>query len=308
VAASAARQDGAVASSFLPPIASPFRLTVGLRRIEPTSWIDVDDHYAADLVERERVLDAHRHDVVQSLATDASRAACAELLDVLLASLPDVPAIWARSDGGAVEVVPTGRRLDTTTAPTDPLDAAAHLVADDLCVLDGETSVLLAGAVCFPNRWRLADKLGRAVTDIHDPVPGYRDELGDRVTQVLAKLRPDTVLERRNWSILLDPTLHQPEYSRSLIEHLDTKTDDIGEMAWARVERQTLRRLPKSGAVVFGIRTRQRKLTDLSDDDRSRLAGAVAELPAGMAAYKSLAELRSALRDACFRVSGRPGS
>ncbi|MCU1463258.1 MAG: hypothetical protein JWO37_3333 [Acidimicrobiales bacterium] len=296
-----------MASSFLPPIASPFRLTVGLRRIAATSWIDADDNYEADLVERERVLDAHRDDVVQSLATDASRSACAELLDVLVASLPGAPAIWARSEGGAVEVVPTGWRLESATT-TDPLDAAAHLVADDLCVLDGETLVLLAGAVCFPNRWRLSDKLGRAVTDIHDPVPRYRDELGDRVTQVLTKLRPDTVLERRNWSILLDPTLHQPEYAPSLIEHVDTDAGHIGELAWVRVERQTLRRLPQSGAVVFGIRTRQRKLTDLGDDDRDRLARAVTELPADMAAYKSLTGLRSALGDIGRRVSGRPPS
>lgn len=271
-------------TSFLPTIATPFRLPVGLRRIDPSSWIQVDDDYAADLVERERVLDAHLPDVVADVGSAVAAEAGDELLSTLVASLPVDAGLWARR-GDVIEVLPTGALVDVVAH--DPLLGAAHLVADDLCLLDGSAHVLLAAAVCFPNRWRLADKLGRHVTEIHDPVPGYRAELAGRVTQVLDKLRPGTVLERRNWSLLSTPALYQPE--RPVGEEI---MPPAGELR-ARVERQTLRRLPVTGAIVFGIRTRQRRLDELDDGDRSRLATALRDLPDDTAAYKDLTGLRA---------------
>ena len=88
-------------SPLLPPIASPFRLTIGLRRIEPAAWIEVDDAYSRDLIERERVLDAHFGEVVQRVDRPDARAACAELLDLLVDELPiDAGRVWRRREDG----------------------------------------------------------------------------------------------------------------------------------------------------------------------------------------------------------------
>ena len=70
---------------------------------------------------------------------------------------------------------------------------------------------------------------------------------------------------------------------------------DAGERVWVRVERQTLRRLPRTGSVVFGIRTRQRPLGEIGEADRSALRTALRDLPDDMAAYKSITHLRPAV-------------
>jgi dimethylamine monooxygenase subunit A len=280
-----------MAEPFLPPIPSPFRLTVGLRRIEPERWIEADAGYGADLVARERVLEEHFADAVQTASGDAATRATGELLSTLGAALAaDASGTWSVHDDGTITVVPTGRRVDVVRG--DAMTAAAHLVADDLCVLGADDHVLLAGAVCFPNRWRLSDKLGRPVAEIHGPVPGYAEELDGRVTQVLAKLRPGTVLERRNWSLLDDPALFQPKGPEPGAAPSRALLADPGEHTWVRVERQTLRRLPETGAVVFTIRTLQRRLRELEPHEARPLAIALRQLPEPMTAYKDLVSRR----------------
>ena len=65
----------------------------------------------------------------------------------------------------------------------------------------------------------------------------------------------------------------------------------------ARVERQTLRRLPQSGDILFTIRTFIDPLSSLEarPDLAAGLRGAVADMPEGMQRYKSLIPFRDAL-------------
>jgi hypothetical protein len=141
-----------------------------------------------------------------------------------------------------------GRPLD---GDRPPLEAAALLVPEDLCLLvrrrDGWR--LVAGVVCFPSMWRIGDKLGRAVTDVHGPVPAYADELAARVDLVLDRLGPDRPVWRRNWFVHDTPELHLPAPPPP--HPAPVVPDDL----WLRSERQILRRLPASGSILFTIRT-----------------------------------------------------
>ena len=67
-----------------------------------------------------------------------------------------------------------------------------------------------------------------------------------------------------------------------------------GEQLWLRVERQTLRRLPRSGDVLFGIRTHLEPLAAAIDGPAAAraLAARMREMPAAMAAYKGIAPIR----------------
>jgi dimethylamine monooxygenase subunit A len=132
--------------------------------------------------------------------------------------------------------------------------------------------------------------LGHLLPAVHAPVPGYDVHLADRVTQVLRKLRPGGVVERRNWSILTDPGLHQPDDAPMAAVELEGAGG-----VWVRVERQTLRRLPTSGAIVFSIRTFQRRLDALDSQERAQLAAALVDLPTEMADYKGITAMRPVL-------------
>ena len=89
--------------------------------------------------------------------------------------------------------------------PADPLDAAARLVAEDLCLLVPGSSVgapaggrRRLGARCrlgvLPVALAAAPTSSAGpVAAIHDPVPHYADELGRRVDRFLARLGPGAV-------------------------------------------------------------------------------------------------------------------
>ena len=105
---------------------------------------------------------------------------------------------------------PPGSRA--VPADLHPLDAAGRLVQEDLCLMvlrDGAPH-LDAASLCFPSYWRLADKLGRPMADVHGPVAHYADELAAKVDTFLQRLRPERPVWRRNWSIHDDPTLLPP--------------------------------------------------------------------------------------------------
>jgi hypothetical protein len=230
-------------------------LTVGLRPVALDAWLEPSTE--AELAAKVADLDAHPETVGWLPGSEPAQAELAALL-------------------GAVE-------------PT--IAGCARAVVDDLCVLDGDTLVLIAGAVAHPNRWRLADKLGLPLLGVHGPVPGYPGRLADQVDRVLRSLRPERAVERRSWALLDDPTLHQPVPTAGVPEHFDP------EALWLRVERQALRRLPRTSAVVFAIRTRQWRADALAQhpDQAAGLAGSLRSTPDDLAAYKGVAGIRGAL-------------
>ena len=182
-----------------------------------------------------------------------------------------------------------------------PLDRAGRLVQEDLCLLGPDRAgwVLEAASLCFPSRWRLADKLGRSQQEVHGPVEGYRATLATRVDRLFDRLGERPVW-RRNWFVHPDPTLFQPE--RPAGGDPVVPAERCRDELYVRSERQTLRRLPDSGWVLFTIRTQQESLGALlADAGRlDRFEGYLAEAPAANQAHRGLApaqvdELRRAL-------------
>lgn len=172
------------------------------------------------------------------------------------------------------------------------LTAIGRLVAEDFCLLVPDAAsreYRLVGAVlCFPSRWLLSEKLGRPLTPIHDPVPGY-EGLARRVNRVFETLRAERPLVRVNWSVHPTAELFLPQSEGHKTPDAATPTAaDIAADArfFLRTERQTLVRLPRTGAVAFGIRTSVTPVERLSPPVAQGLADALAGLGDGMVAYK----------------------
>ena len=70
------------------------------------------------------------------------------------------------------------QRLERNGEREDPMALCARLVQDDLAIMmegaDGQY-YLLAGAILLPGFWRLQDKFGMGLSEIHTSgdVPGY---------------------------------------------------------------------------------------------------------------------------------------
>jgi len=239
--------------------------------------------------------------VVNALMPEAE-AAARELLGLVAAealTLPDFARegeIWQRPDGGRAEV-----------DPARPLLSLGRMVAEDFCLLmpDREAGEYrLVGAIlCFPSRWSLAEKMGRPLTAIHAPVPGYAEALAPRVNRVFEALRPGRGLWRANWLIHASPELHLP---MGLSDKLVAEADPADGI-YLRTERQTLIRLPETGAVAFGIKTSTCPLEALDGREAAALGHALAMLDPAEIAYRSGTDMHGAALARAAEIAGQSG-
>lgn len=156
---------------------------------------------------------------------------------------------------------------------------------------------LQAASLCFPSRWQLAEKMGRPMAAIHGPVPGFGDKLAHPVDRFFEYLHVDRPVWRVNWSVNDDPALFQPIRRRGPDAGTPITPGNAGERLFTRCERQTLRRLPSTGWILFTIKTYVDPLSCLADQPEAAagLAAAVRDLPAGNRGYKNVASYEAAM-------------
>ena len=281
----------------LPFESGPYRMAMGLVTLPEAAWFELDDRYQPELRERRRLLQQHHGDVFAVLpVSDAARAeALHDIASDLTTQHPD----WFARDGSILRNRLTGEDWDLAFPPCDPLELAGRLVQEDLCIvqLDDTTPVLTAAVLCFPSRWCLAEKLGHKLAAVHGPVPFYAERLARPVDRFMRHVKPGHIAARLNWSVLDDATLFQPGGKWREAHNAAVTAANAGEMLFLRVERQTLRRLPRTGGVLFGIRVHVYPLASAiaSHATAALLAEAVRALPEATMHYKSLLPIREAL-------------
>ena len=282
---------------YLPFDDGPFRMAMGLVACPEAAWIEIDERYPAELAERRGLLASRRADVFAALP--GSEPARAEVLALLAAHLPARFPAWFRREGGRLRNGLTGEEWDLDAPGCDPLELAARLVQEDLCIIRPAEGgpVLEAGVVCAPTRWRITEKIGRPLMAVHAAVPFYGERLGAPVDRFMAQIKPGRIAMRVNWSVVDSPALFQLEGKHRAERDPGFTAANAGERLHLRTERQTFRRLPESGAVLFTIRVHSYPLTRVAalPGVAARLAGAVRALPEEMGRYKSLPVYREAL-------------
>lgn len=282
---------------FAPYEKGRFQLSLGIKQISMPEWIDIDRHYAEHMAEKKRLL-TERHDEVFGVLP-GSEEAQAECLDLLLTHLIDHHGDRIRVEGDTVVTAWDGARLRRADFAAAQLDLAGRLVQEDLCLMqphdDGHR--LIAASLCFPARWRLSDKIGRPMSAIHDPVPGFNARLNRPVERFFGGIAADQLYMRLNWSVLDDPALFQATgHGRGSFDPSIT-SENVAERLHIRIERQTFRRLPKTGVLVFGIKTLSDPITEIADrpDLAAAMLGSIRTMPDDMRAYKSMAPFLTAL-------------
>ncbi len=225
---------------------------------ETGPWLRVDEAYGAQMTRRLALL-AARDAAVHYLEPTALPAA-QELLEHTLAALPDIGFKITADDVQC----PDGRRVQVDF--DHPLRTLGRLCQNDFVLMEkrGDEHVLSGGMLCFPASWQLSEKAGRALRDIHVPVHEYTDDIARRVQRLFDGVQVGRPLWRFNQLWYDDPELFQP---RSAAE---PRRVGAGQSTgpYYRSERQTLLRLPRTGAVVFAIHTYvlKRQDVDLPED------------------------------------------
>ncbi|KAI0260947.1 hypothetical protein BC834DRAFT_831022, partial [Gloeopeniophorella convolvens] len=278
-----------------------YSVTMGVRPMEWDSWIELDRDFpayyrlrAARLAERGSKLLR-----VASSATAAARELVQELAAFLVARYPDVYRVVRRDVDGtpaALEIVPVGVTHDLQNG--NPMKVAAMLTQDDLAIMiegtDGKY-YLQGGAVLLAGTWRLEDKMGLPLDAIHTTghVPQYEEKLQPSLTRFFWRMTPHTPVVRNNWALQVLPPTPSPAHGPAPLEELawvggtygaedllhtgarPAPPDPLPQRMRLRVERQTLRRLPRTGAIVFTIRVYLTPLDALGAGEVGRLASAL---------------------------------
>ncbi len=165
-----------------------------------------------------------------------------------------------------------GDRGAGSTAP--PLWTASRLVSDDLCLMEkrGGEWTLTAASLCAPSFFSAVEAVGKPLAGLHAPVPGFNETLLIRVARIFDSLGTGTVLERRNWSVVNSDALFLPSSEPLRAELANQTLEEIGAALVVRRERQTIRRLPQTGSVLFTIRIWREALGELLADPPRRAA------------------------------------
>lgn len=282
---------------YLPFMDGQWRMAMGLKPLQLQQWIEIDQDFADELNQKDKLLKEHYSEVFGSLA--GSEAGQQEVLELLIEHLLRYFPDYYQQQGDRIFNKITGQVWQRNDFVTNPLDLAGRLVQEDLCLmqLKDREYILTAGSVCFPARWLLSDKLGHPLMQIHAPVPDYTNKLEQPVNNFFQRLKPEFPGYRINWSIVDSPELFLTQPHRSEALGADITAENAGEKLWLRVERQTLRRLPRSGGILFTIRTYVYPLnTVVNDSDRaSQLAAVIEQIPPQMQIYKNIFPIKTAL-------------
>ncbi len=279
--------------------------TVGLKPIGEEVWLEPDNHFAAHLAEKERLISERREAVF--LAEPDTDGAQREVLDLVVQNLSRFHGDTHKRDADFMALAGAGRRVDLNKGP--PLLTASRLVQEDLVIMrPGKDGYRLAAAsLCFPSSWSLAEKFGQSMSGIHENVPGFNDtRVGQMVARIFDNLKEEQLLERFNWSIYPDGELHHPLPKEIHFRIADSALAHL----FLRVERQTLRRLPRSGDILFTIKIHHDPLAALDTQENcEKLAAALRSqllsLDADQLSYKGLVETRDALAAVLERRAGR---
>jgi len=255
---------------FMDVPAGSFRWRLGVRPLDLRDWIELGASADAAIAAKADLNREHPETVFAAMPDTELEAQ--EVADVLVEHLRSR---WPERD---VE-------LD---AHLHPLDAAARLVPEDLALLverDGQL-VFGAGSICFPNRWDLRSKIGLPLSAVHAPVARLNEQLEAPIDKFFDRLTPERSFWRLGWGVLDTADWYTPLDGTAAPRPVAATPADHH----LRVERETLRRFPRTNAVLFTIRTYVTPMPAIAREPEvaARLADALASLPVDVQAYKDV--------------------
>ncbi|GAA5914487.1 hypothetical protein JCM6882_003037 [Rhodosporidiobolus microsporus] len=284
---------------------------------DSNTWLHIDNHYSSILgVRTARTADAslrctstqpgfHAH-ALEALCEIASYMSTRfpQLFKVTrTAYSPKKPETWGDSivgkEGGAIVAVEnclTGEKFNFAEIEAkegkdwNPMRVAGLLLQDDLAVMVEDEQGhyrFQAGSICTAGFWRLQDKIGLTLDDIHfkGSVPNYAEKYQKPMNRFFSKLAEDKLIERNNYFFQVDDQLGWSsktngsekvfdQFNKGPQEELFNPAEghvkpevatDIREVHF-RTERQSLRRLPRTRAILFTVRTYLIPVVELGDE------------------------------------------
>ncbi len=271
---------------YFPHLDKPEVLLMGLEPVEASSWIEPDEDLPLYLdnktLQRENLGPRVYRAMDESLSGQLEARAL--LLNHLLRDHADC---YSRQED---TLIWRNGKLSWQLTTEDPLWQASTWIEDDLVLMSprGDDYIISAASLACASHWLLEEKFGEPLASVHQPIPRFNEQLTPSVTRFFKHLRAEHLVQRFNWSVQRGDQLNDRP-----------GTDEHSNKLYWRTERQSLRRLPKSGDILFTIRVYIHPLDCLQAKPGAvaALMQAIEATPPDVRAYKGFDELWDELRD-----------
>ncbi|KAI6019653.1 hypothetical protein F5J12DRAFT_904094 [Pisolithus orientalis] len=246
------------------PFRWEYHQNMSLSEFEPNWWIELESTYLSTIAQRKKLYADHGKLIIDEL--EGSREASRECMEMVIQYICQrYPNQFRYNDWTGVftnEILHT--RVDTTTI--HPLIFLLEHVPEDFFIVQEDPLTglyrMTAGIACSAIGWNISHKIGKPLGEIHDPVPDYKEKMALSVDRYFSKLSCDKPIQRGAWSLEVgEPLFFQkdsPKWHHRSRQDPDLLTSDI----FLRVDWQTLRRLPRSRAIVFNFKALFTPITD----------------------------------------------
>ncbi|KAL8670457.1 MAG: hypothetical protein Q9168_005017 [Polycauliona sp. 1 TL-2023] len=243
------------------PLRWGYHQTMSLNKLQTDWWLELEKSYAERIKERKELFDKNGTGVLDYLP--GSELGCKEVMEMALqfycARYPQYFSLSHSEDQGYVF---HNGILHNQTIVRDmhPLHVLLENVPEDFAVMirnpeDGYY-YFRAGLLCSSLGWSVASKLGMQLKEIHSPIPDYKEKMEFSMDRYFSKLPTARPIQRGSWGLEIDTPLFMPpgdpheKYREIQLPETDLPLSRIH----LRVDWQTLRRLPLSGAIIFNFK------------------------------------------------------
>lgn len=283
------------------PFRFPYHQTMSIFKLDVNNWLDMDKYYYDYIKEKERVRHTYGPDNFDWLPE--SEEACRELMDIVKEHLMTrYPLLFTTKDNGVhVTNEITGEVLDfSEPLKENPLIYISKMAKEDFYIVlkdDKGIHRLVAAAVPFPGgSFGINYKLGKTLDVIHTEVPYYEEKLKPSMEKWFSRMKPADLVERASWYISWDHKLLLNNVY-ALKEGDKVNTDVLPTEFNVRVERQTLRRLPKTRAIIFTNHPVFYSIEEMRDEPLipSLIRKIIYEAPESICKYKNFGAFRDHL-------------
>ena len=238
------------------PFRWAYHQTMSLTKMEPDWWLELESTYKARVEQRKGLYEQYGTAVLNCLP--GAEIAVKELMEMVLQFYcARYPQLFRLSQDKKI-FINSILGTETDLSETEPLVVLLNNVPEDFaCMLrDPETGIysFRAGIICSSLGWNCGTKIGLKLHEIHEPIPDYKEKMQMSMDRYFAKKPTDKAIQRGSWGLEIDEPLFMPPGDpHEKLREVQNPEHTI-DRCHLRVDWQTLRRLPLSGAVVFNFK------------------------------------------------------
>lgn len=255
------------------PFKPTYHLTMAVTRTSREEWLKIDSDYLEAMQNHQRTMQEHPDTTCMVQTCPDTYIAIHEMYDFIADTLVQRFPQYFVPQGKVLENKIRGSKIPRySTAEMEPrecLKLLAGTLQEDVFVLQYKPDVeeyylrATSGLAGLGFEWRT--KVGLKLSDIHDPVPGYKEKLQKSMNRYFHKIVPGNFTQRITYGLMLG-SKHDLYSSGNFSFRgggIDVNNLDFENEVFVRLERQVLFRLPITQFLGFTIRTYIYSLAEL---------------------------------------------